>query len=239
MALYRDNGSPASLVWKEGVRYILTRIDIYYYLKSVGYAEKGAMMDDITRKTGKPISRLRVPDESEADESIRPILEQNKRQNGYLENWIISLALNPGTLSRSVAYFASLFDPGKGKLSPAERELIAVVVSAENGCAYCETHHTKGLARELKDPIRARRVALGHDHVPDLNPREQAFADLALKITRDPKTVTDEDIAGLRQLGLDDSEILEVIETASFFNYTNRVAISINNIPEDKLFELE
>ena len=95
----------------------------------------------------------------------------------------------------------------------------------------------KGLARELGDSIRARRIALGHEHVPDLNPREEAFADLAIKITRDPRTVTDEDIDGLRRLGLDDSEILEVIETAAFFNYTNRVAISINNIPEDKLFE--
>jgi uncharacterized peroxidase-related enzyme len=196
-------------------------------------------MDDITKQSEKPISRLRVPDESEIDESIRPIIEQNKRQNGYLENWIISLALNPGTLARSVAYFGSLFDADKGKLSPAEREMIALVVSAENGCAYCETHHTKGLARELRDPIRARRIALGHDHVPDLNPREQAFADLAIKITRDPKTVTDDDIDGLRQLGLDDSEILELIETAAFFNYTNRVAISINNIPEDKLFEFD
>ena len=194
-------------------------------------------MDDITKNPEKPISRLHVPDESEIDNSIRPILEQNKRQNGYLENWIISLALNPGTLSRSVAYFGSLFDPAKGKLSPSEREMIAVVVSAENGCAYCETHHTKGLARELGDSIRARRIALGHEHVPDLNPREEAFADLAIKITRDPRTVTDEDIDGLRRLGLDDSEILEVIETAAFFNYTNRVAISINNIPEDKLFE--
>ncbi len=132
-----------------------------------------------------------------------------------------------------------MFDPAKGKLSIAERELIAVVVSAENECAYCETHHTKGLAHAIKDPIRARRIATGYDHVPDLAPRELAFADLALKITRDPKTVTDDDLDGLRELGLDDSEILEVIETAAYFNYTNRVAIPINNIPEDKLFELD
>ena len=196
-------------------------------------------MDDATRGSVLPISRLHVPDESEVDESIRHIIEENKRMNGYLENWIISLAINPDTLARSVAFFESLFDPRKGKLAPVERELIAVVVSAENGCAYCETHHTKGLARELRDPIRARRIALGHDHVPDLNPRERAFADLALKITRDPRTVTNADLNGLRELGLSDSEILEVIETAAFFNFTNRVAISINNIPEDKLFEFD
>lgn len=196
-------------------------------------------MDDMVRKQTSRISRLRVPDESEIDESIRPIIEQNKRQNGYLENWIVSLALNPATLSRCVAYFESLFDPRKGHLPIAERELIAVVVSAENGCAYCETHHTKGLAHALKDPIRARRIALGHDHVPDLSPRERAIADLAVKITRDPSAVTDTDIDDLRELGFEDHEILEVIETIAFFNYTNRVAITINNIPEDRLFILD
>jgi uncharacterized peroxidase-related enzyme len=196
-------------------------------------------MDDITKPQVLPISRLYVPDESEVDESVRPILEQNKRQNGYLENWIISLALNPGTLKRAIAYFQSLFDPNEGQLTPVERELIAVVVSAENGCAYCETHHTKGLAHALKDPIRARRIAAGYDHVPDLTPREKALADLAIKITRDPATVTDTDVNGLRYLGLDDKVILEVIETAAFFNYTNRVGISINNIPEDQLFIID
>lgn len=195
-------------------------------------------MDDVT-KHQLPISRLHVPDESEVDESIKPILEQSKRQSGYLENWIISLALNPGTLKRSLAYFESLFNPKEGQLDPAERELIAVVVSSENGCAYCETHHTKGLAQALNNPIRARRVAVGYDHVPDLTARERALADLAVKITRDPSTVTDEDIDGLRNLGFEDKAILEVIETAAFFNYTNRVAISINNIPEDRLFMID
>jgi len=110
-------------------------------------------MDDKTKPQVLPISRLHVPDESEVDESIRPLLEQNKRQNGYLENWIISLALNPGTLKRSLAYFESLFNPNDGELTAAERELIAVVVSAENGCAYCETHHTKGLAHAIKTAV--------------------------------------------------------------------------------------
>ena len=195
-------------------------------------------MDDVTNERMGRISRLRVPDESEVDESIRPILEQNKKQNGYLENWIISLALNPGTLKRCVDFFASLFDPVKGKLPIAEREFLAVIVSAENGCAYCEAHHTKGLAEATGNGLRARRVALGYSHVPDLTPREKLLADLAVKITRNPNDVSDEDIARLRTIGMADDEILETIETIAFFNFTNRVAIPIHNVPEDKLFDL-
>ena len=36
------------------------------------------------------------------------------------------------------------------------RELIGGVVSAENGCGYCEMNHLRGLSQALKDPIRAR-----------------------------------------------------------------------------------
>ena len=182
-------------------------------------------------------SRLHIPDASELDESIRPIIEENIRQKGYVENWIIAMALNPGTLARSVAYFHSLFDPKHGKISPAERELIAMVVSSENGCAYCEIHHTKGFALATNDPQRARRIALGYDHVPDLTPRERALADLAVKVTHDPHSVSDADINALRDLGMEDSAILEAIETAAFFNYTNRVAIPMGNTPEDQLFD--
>ena len=196
-------------------------------------------MDDVTKPQVLPMSRLYVPDEGEVDASVRPILEENKRQHGYLQNWIISLALNPGTLKRALAYFESLFNPNENQLTAVDREIIALVVSTENGCAYCATHHTKGLAQALKNPVRARRFAAGYDHVPDITPREHALAALAVKITRDPSTVTEADLDGLRKLGFEDRAILEVIETAAFFNYTNRVAISINNIPEDQLFVID
>jgi uncharacterized peroxidase-related enzyme len=171
-------------------------------------------MTDIASSPAIRISRLHVPEESEVHDSIRPLIERNRRQNGYVENWIISMAVNPGTLTRMLAYYDSLFDRRQCQLSMAERELIALVVSAENRCSYCQTHHTKGLAHELGDPIRARRIAAGHDHVPDLSARERALAELP------------------------DSEILEAIETIAFFNFTNRIAISVNNVPEDQLFEI-
>ena len=193
-------------------------------------------MDDTVRRRHLPISRLHVPKESEVDENVRPLLEENRKMAGYLENWIISLALNPGTLKRAVGYFASLFDPREGRLSLVDKELLALVVSADNGCAYCEAHHTKGYANATGDTLRARRMALGHEHVPDLTEREEALANLAIKITRNPSDVSDRDLDALRRLDFDDAAILEAIETIAFFNYTNRVAISINNVPEDQLF---
>lgn len=43
---------------------------------------------------------------------------------------------------------------GRSGLKRAERELIAVVVSATNGCAYCVQHHAEALNSYWKDSER-------------------------------------------------------------------------------------
>ncbi len=53
---------------------------------------------------------------------------------------------------------------------------------------------------------------------------DQALCDHALKLTRAPWTVTQADIARLRDLGLSDRAINDATQVVSFFNYINRVA---------------
>src|SRR5262245_17515342 len=53
-------------------------------------------------------------------------------------------------------YRAVMGDPSP--LSPAQAEMIAVVVSATNGCGYCVAHHGPKLARHAGD-VLARSVA--------------------------------------------------------------------------------
>jgi AhpD family alkylhydroperoxidase len=42
-----------------------------------------------------------------------------------------------------------------------ERELIAVAVSAANGCRYCVSHHAAALMFYWRDEERVRRVGFG------------------------------------------------------------------------------
>ena len=184
------------------------------------------------------ISRLRVPDENEIDDSVRPILEHSKNKDGSYDNWRLAVAVNPGTLSRAAIFLGSIFEPANDKLTLAEKEMIAVVVSAENGCSYCVAHHTKNLAKAMKDPVRAQRFALGHDHVPDITPKERAIADLSVKMSHDPKTITDDDIDRLRNEGMDDSEIMAAMEVAAAFNYSSRLTVAAHIIPQDELLEI-
>ena len=176
------------------------------------------------------ISRLGPADEASLPEDVRALLADH-----HHENWIQVLSVNPDTARRFAAYFGSLFAAKGRQLPLAERELIAVVVSATNGCGLCEIHHTRALGDVLDDPARARRIALDH-HLAGLSPREAALAHLAEKITRSPKTVEPADLQQLRTLGFSEPEILEAVETIAWFNHTNRIFISLGVLPDEKHF---
>jgi uncharacterized peroxidase-related enzyme len=152
------------------------------------------------------------------------------------ENWIRTLAVNPDTATRFTQYFEQLFRQGGARLPLREQELIAVVVSAQNGCGLCEVHHTNALGDVLDDRTRARRIALDH-HLAPLTERERALADFALKVTANPKDVGTADLERLRAVGLSDPDIVEALEKSAWFNQTNRIFISLCVIPDEKYFE--
>jgi len=181
------------------------------------------------------ISRLRVPDESELPASAQKFFAQSRADQGFVLNYFRALSLNPDDLERSNTYLLPFLDPAQGRLPYPERELLATVVSAENRCTYCHIHHVGRLAGALGDRARAERIAIDHRHV-DLSTRERALADLAVKITRDPRTVTAADLDALRAEGLTDEEILEAVEIAALFNYTNRISITLGIVPDAEFF---
>jgi uncharacterized peroxidase-related enzyme len=190
------------------------------------------MTAGVDSQADSSLSRLRHGDSNDEalPDDIRRIVDTH---NG--DNWIRALSLNPDTTRRFVRYFEQLFSSTDGKLPLAERELIAVVVSTTNRCGLCALHHTHALGAALDDPAKARRIATDL-HFAGLSSREQALADLAIKVTQDPRGVDQRDIERLRGEGLSEAAILEAVETAAWFNHTNRIFISLGVAPDDRYF---
>jgi uncharacterized peroxidase-related enzyme len=175
------------------------------------------------------ISRLHVPGPEAVSADIRELIE---RHHG--ENWIRALVLNPATAQRFTQYFEKLFG-ADGRLPIEERELIAVIVSRTNGCGLCAIHHAHALGEALLDRVKARRIALDY-HLAHLSPRQLALAEIAETITTSPRAISPQDFERLRRAGLEDADILEAIETASWFNHTNRIFIATGVVPDEKYF---
>ncbi|MDR5836083.1 peroxidase-related enzyme [Caballeronia sp. LZ034LL] len=183
----------------------------------------------------EPVSRFGTPDESRLPPHVAEIYAKFRRQYGFVPNWLAALAINPDTAYRLVTFYEHLFEPHRSHLTAAERELIAVVTSAANGCSYCVFNHTQALAKVLGDTVRAQRIAQGFHHVR-LAPKEAALAELSERLTRDAGSIGEADLQNLRALGFTSQAVTEVLEISAFFNYANRLTIALNVLPDNEFF---
>ena len=58
----------------------------------------------------------------------------------------------------------------------------------------------------------------------NLNAADRAMLEYVATLTRQPVSIRQSDVEGLRAVGFDDTAILQINLIASWFNYINRVA---------------
>jgi uncharacterized peroxidase-related enzyme len=97
-------------------------------------------------------------------------------------------------------------------------------------------HHRVGLARELardgftESTSKAQiegLITYGDTEQavpPGCTERERAILTYALKLTRKPAELVREDLSPMRDAGLDDAEILDVVHVVGYYAYANRIA---------------
>ena len=120
---------------------------------------------------------------------------------------------------------------GKGPLTRIQREMIAVVVSAENKCRYWLHHHGAGLRRllEVKGLLDSDQEKLLTSLTSDyrkanLSSADLAMLDYAVKLTRRPGDMHEADVSSLRAQGFDDRAIHDICAIAAYYAFVNRIA---------------
>ena len=177
----------------------------------------------------QPISRLSVPNEQTLPADIQAIFADMRAKPGFVPNVYRAYSLRPQQLRGFIALYDAIMTEDSG-LTKAEREMIAVAVSAQNHCFYCLTSHGAVLRIRSKDEVLADTIAANY-RAADLTPRQRAMLDLAIKITIDSAAIGEQDLAALRDHGFSDEDIMDIIQTAALFNYSNRVASALNLRP--------
>lgn len=175
------------------------------------------------------IGWLPVPDEASLEDDLRTLFGKARARLGFVPNVFRVYALRPEKLRRWRAHFTEV-TVGESELTPAQREMIAVVVSAENHCLYCLTSHGAGLRELLGDPVLGDRITLDYRRA-GLDERTTAMLDYAAKLTRSPVECSEADIERLRGVGFSDQAIFDIAETAAMYNFTNRLAAATGMLP--------
>ncbi|ACX90153.1 uncharacterized peroxidase-related enzyme [Pectobacterium parmentieri WPP163] len=117
-----------------------------------------------------------------------------------------------------------------GGLPRKERELIAAVTSKVNGCIYCASVHARKasqLSKQDSDVQRLLDVVPGGDLGIGQSPRWQAIIDFSARLSATPAQVNANDLKQLQGQGLDTLEIVDVVQSAAFFSWANRLMLTL------------
>lgn len=175
------------------------------------------------------ISWLAVPTHDTAHEGVKKLWAKAEANMGFVPNVFRAQALNGEQFLAWWNYFNLLVNK-EGTLTNAEREMLAVVVSGANRCVYCEVSHGAALRSYMDDAVKADTLAVNWRHAR-LSAREEALCAYAEKLTLHPAEMTAADLRPLREVGLSDEQILELVQVVGMFNLTNRVSSALGFVP--------
>ena len=127
-------------------------------------------------------------------------------------------------LQRSIAFNAIMFAPGG--MPRAERELGATVESRVNGCVYCASVH----AQRFEQLAKRNDVISQVFEAPEgagTTAREKAIVAFSIRLGAEPDKVSADDVRGLKEAGLTEQEILDLIHSVALFAWANRLMLNL------------
>jgi uncharacterized peroxidase-related enzyme len=164
------------------------------------------------------MARIQPTTKDNAPEATRPLLIALAKNLGMTPNLFATIGHSPEALAMLLSAMEQL---GKGKLSAADVERINLYASELNGCAYCVSAHG-GLGRRAglsPDAIAEARRGQGSDA------RQQAIFDLVRRVVRTGGVGAGRELAGAREAGVSDGEVIEVLAHVALKAFTNAVAL--------------
>ncbi|WP_268800483.1 peroxidase-related enzyme [Pseudomonas huanghezhanensis] len=152
------------------------------------------------------------------------VLEESHPQ-AKTSDYYLTLAHHPDILrQRSLAFNAIMYAPGG--LSRAERELASTVVSRINRCVYCASVHAQRFEQLAKRNDVIKEV-FADPATAGTTSREKAIVQFAIDLTREPASLNATHIQALREQGLDDAHVLDLIHAIAIFAWANRLMLNL------------
>lgn len=166
------------------------------------------------------VARVPLVDRTAASGSVRTVLDQIHGAFGATPNMFRAVANSPAALQSMWAAFGAL---GGGVIGAALGEQIAVAVANRNACDYCLAAHT-ALGRKAGVSGDALAAAQSGESA---DPRTAAVLRFALQLVNQRGQVDAADVQALRDQGLSDEHIVEVVAHVALNLFTNYVNVAL------------
>lgn len=172
-----------------------------------------------------PESNLQPVEEAEATGDVAQIYSEIKRdlQAPFLPNMFKTLAISPAALASAWGLYGNFLR--QTTLPRALMSMILFTVAESRDCEYCAAQNefacrTLGVDEETLS-------ALVND-LDNVSPeRIRAIIAFALKVSHDPLGVGAEDYERLRELGITDEELVDIVLNAAMATFFDILADSL------------
>ena len=187
-------------------------------------------------KVVKQASWLRVPAREDAPPAVKELFDKAEERLGFIPNVLRIYALRPRHLELWNEFYGDLLRGDSG-LTKEQREMIAVVVSTANRCHYCMVSHSAYLRKLTGDLLLVEQLRTNYKYA-ELEPRDRAMLDFAVKLTEQSSQCTEADVDVLRDAGWTDEDVMDIAQVAAMFNFTNRLASGLGWVPNEEFVKL-
>lgn len=163
-----------------------------------------------------------VAEDDLTDRHLRGLVEAARAKSPYFR----LLVRDPEVLEARTKTDKDIFYNTSTGLPRAERELAATAASRSNGCIFCASVHARFASHHSKRGDDVQKL-LDEGVGADLGERWNAIVAASVALTATPPAFGNEHVARLAAAGLDEMEIADVIHGAAFFNWANRLMLSL------------
>jgi len=169
---------------------------------------------------------IEVIQPDQATDELKEIYDGLVKSRGKVAEVHKIQSLNPKSITDHMDLYMTIMF-GKSPLKRVQREMMAVVVSKANECEYCQVHHLEAVNNFWKDDLRAAKLKSDYKSAR-LNEIDLALCEYAWQLTKTPGAANENVLVEpLKKLGVEDRAILDATLVVAYFNFVNRIVLSL------------
>jgi len=170
---------------------------------------------------------------AEATGDVRAMYERSQARMGYVPNYAKAFSLRPAVMAGWEALLTSV----RASLDPRRYELVTLAAARVLRSSYCALAHGRILRERFYSG--SELAAIVDDPVERLTPAESALMAFAEQVARDASRITADDVQRLRDHGLSDAEIFDVVAAVAARCFFAKVLDGVGAEADPPLGELE
>lgn len=173
------------------------------------------------------MSYLHTPEDTGGDDEPARMYAADRDAQGYVANYTKVFALNPDVYTAWLRLGSTI----KQGMDLRRFELVTLAAARRLHSSYCALAHGKILSDRFYDPGTVRAIADDH-HDAGLDDTDTAIIDFAERVTTDATSITAADIDRLRDVGLSDTDIFQVVLAAAARCFFSTVLDAVGAQPD-------